>query len=105
MLINETDVPRVIGTQDLRVPRNLYTKFHPHRFKDRSPNHSESESVLSQYKCTRKCVLRCPVKNRVNNRLIFNMATKTESALSTHDVLLSQHSGSGDSSVVRAPDS
>ena len=76
MLINETGVAHVIGTQDPRVPRNLYTKFHPHRFKDRAPNHSESESVLFQYKLTRKCVLRCTVKNRVNNRLIFNMATK-----------------------------
>ena len=32
---------------------------------------SDSESLLSQYKFTRKCVLRRTVGNRINNRLIF----------------------------------
>ena len=47
--------------------------------------------LLSQYKFTMKFVLWCTVRNRINNRLIFNMATKAKSTPNTDSVLLSQH--------------
>ena len=51
---------------------------------------SESESLLTQYKFTKKFVLRRTVTNIINDRLIIK-ATKAKNTLNTHSVLLSQH--------------
>ena len=44
-----------------------------------SQNQNQFFYLLSQYKFTMKFVLGCTVRKRINNRLIFNMATKAKS--------------------------
>ena len=48
---------------------------------------SESESLLSQYKFTRKFVLWCTVTNRINSRQI-KTPTKAKKTLDTRHVII-----------------